>query len=200
MTTFAPFKCFEYSSRHLPAPIGESAVDSALTETVGRQAPVGSLLSLVLTTIVSMGVIAFFLRAHDDPDRVALADLWHPRPFWKYLGASRLLVLGGALGFLLLIVLGIIFVLMFMFTTLIVIDRGLGPIEAMKESSRITRGHRWTLLGLALLVVLVNLLGLLALVVGLLVSVPVSWIALAHVYRVLARRTAPDAAMAASAA
>jgi len=99
-----------------------------------------------------------------------------------------------------LIVPGIIFVLMFMFTTLIVIDRGLGPIEAMKESSRITRGHRWTLLGLALLVVLVTLLVLLALVVGLLVSVPVSWIALAHVYRVLARRTAPDAAMAASAA
>jgi len=147
-----------------------------------------------------MGVIAFFLGAHDDPDRVVLADLWHPRPFWKYLGASRLLVLGGALGFLLLIVLGIIFVLMFMFTTLIVIDRGLGPIEAMKESSRITRGHRWTLLGLALLVLLVNLLGPLALVVGLLVSVPVSWIALAHVYCVLARRTAPDAAMAASAA
>ena len=66
---------------------------------MGRQAPVGSLLSLVLTTIVSMGVIAFFLRAHDDPDRVALADLWHPRPFWKYLGASLLLVLGGTLAF-----------------------------------------------------------------------------------------------------
>ena len=166
----------------------------------GRQTPVGSLLSLVLTTIVSMGVIAFFLGAHDDPDRVALAELWHPRPFWKYLGASLLLVLVVGLGFLLLIVPGIIFVLMFMFTTLIVIDRGLGPIEAMKESSRITRGHRWTLLGLALLVLLVNLLGPLALVVGLLVSVPVSWIALAHVYCVLARRTAPDAAMAASAA
>ena len=54
---------------------------------------------------------------------------------------------------------GIIFALMFMFSTFIVIDRELGPIEAMKESHRITHGHKWKLLGFSLLLVLINLLG-----------------------------------------
>ena len=39
-----------------------------------------------------------------------------------------------AVGFILLIVPGIIFALMFLFTTFIVIDREFGPIDSMKET------------------------------------------------------------------
>lgn len=90
-----------------------------------------------------------------------------------------------AVGFLLLIVPGIIFALMFLFTTFIVIDRQLGPIEAMKESNRITRGHKWRLLGLLLLLTLINILGLMALGLGLLISIPVSSLAFTYAYRTL---------------
>ena len=48
----------------------------------------GSLVYLALSTLVSMGVTAFALAAHDNPDTVELSALWHPRPFWKYLGLS----------------------------------------------------------------------------------------------------------------
>src|SRR4030095_7950668 len=48
--------------------------------------------------------------------------------------------------------------------------RDVHTIEEMKESRRITHGHKWKLLGLTLLLVLINLLGLAVLVVGLLVS------------------------------
>jgi uncharacterized membrane protein len=70
----------------------------------------------------------------------------------------------------------------------------------MKESHRITRGHKWNLLGLLLMFFLVNLLGVLAFVVGLLVTVPVTVLAFAHAYRVLAGGAAPrpqDAELAA---
>jgi uncharacterized membrane protein len=67
-----------------------------------------------------------------------------------------------------------------------VIDRDLGPIKAMKESKGITRGNKWPLLGFLLLLTLINLLGLIVLVVGLLVSIPISWLALVHAYRTLA--------------
>ena len=90
-----------------------------------------------------MGATAFYLAAHDNPDTVDLSLLWHPRRFWKYLGASILLALAVAIGFVLLIVPGIIFGLMFMFTTFVVIERELGPIDAMNESHRLTRGHKW---------------------------------------------------------
>jgi uncharacterized membrane protein len=73
----------------------------------------------------------------------------------------------------------------------------------MKESSRITRGHKWPLFVFLLLLVLVNLAGLLALVVGLLVSMPVSMLAFVHAYRTLAGKAEmppSDAAMMARAA
>ena len=100
---------------------------------------------------------------------------------------------GLAIGIPLLFVLGVIFSLMFMFSGFLVIDRELGPIEAMKESYRITRGHKWKLFGLLLLLSLINLLGLLAFIVGLFVSVPVSLLAR---YACLSRlgRRCPNAA------
>ena len=175
-----------------------SASDDLLTGSAEDPSIVGVLLSIGLGTLINMGAVAFYLSAHDNPDTVELSALWHPHPFWKYLGASILAWLAFALGLLLLIVPGIIFGLMFMFATILVIDRELGPIEAMRESNRVTRGHKWNLLGLVLVLALVNLLGALALFVGLLVSVPVTMLALMHVYRILAGGAGPaDAALAA---
>jgi uncharacterized membrane protein len=162
-----------------------SGIDAALTGSAENPSIIGTVINLALGTLISMGATAFYLAAHDNPDTADLSLLWHPRPFWKYLGASLLLSLAVAIGLVLLIVPGVIFGLMFMFTTFIVIERELGPIDAMNASNQLTRGHKWQLLGLVLLLVLINLLGLMALVVGLLVSIPVSTLAFVHAYRVL---------------
>jgi uncharacterized membrane protein len=178
-----------------------NAVDGTFGGSPDQPSVIGGVINLGLGTLLSMGATAFYLAAQDNPETVDLSTLWHPQPFWKFLGASILFALAVAVGFVLLIVPGIIFALMFMFTTFIVIDRELGPIEAMKESNRITYGHKWTLLGFGVLLVLINLLGLIAFVVGLLVSIPVSSLAVAHAYRVLAGHAPPpDAAMMARAA
>jgi uncharacterized membrane protein len=168
-----------------------SAIDSSLGGSAEEPTGIGSIVNIILSTFVSMGVTAFYLAAHDRPDTVDLTSLWHPQSFWKFFGTSILVGLVVVVGFILLIVPGIIFSLMFMFATFIVIDRGLGPVEAMKESNRITRGHKWPLLGLLLVLVLINLLGILALVVGLLVSIPVSTLAFVHAYRVLLGGSGP---------
>ena len=178
-----------------------TAIDSAMGGSVEEPSIVGIVINLGLGTLLSMGATAFYLAAHDNPETVDLTTLWHPQPFLNYLGASILFGLAVAAGFVLLVVPGVIVALMFMFNTFIVIDRTLGPIEAMKESRRITHGHKWTLLGFSLMLVLINLLGILALVVGLLVTIPVSSLALVSAYRQLGGRTPPpDAAMIARAA
>jgi uncharacterized membrane protein len=179
-----------------------SGIDAALGASPEEPSLIGTLISLVLSTFVSMGVTAFYLAAHDNPQTVDLSLLWHPRPFWKFLGASILVGLTIGIGFVLLIVPGIIAILFFMFTTFIVIDKELGPIEAMKESMRIGRGYRWTLLGFIAVVALILLAGLIALFVGLLVAMPVTTLAFVHAYRVLSHtsgttRPAADAALAA---
>ena len=175
-----------------------SAIDAAVSGSPDDPSLPGTLVNFALGTLVSMGVTAFYLAAHDNPDTVELSSLWHPRPFWKFLGASILLGLTIAIGFVLLIVPGIIFSLMFLFTTFIVIERELGPIEAMKESSRITRGHKWPLLGFVIVLTLINVLGVLALVVGLLVSIPVSTLAFVHAYRVLSAKAGAHPAVGTS--
>lgn len=179
-----------------------NGIDSALGSSAEAPSVIGGLVNLALSTFVGMGVTAFFLAAHDNPETVDLSTLWHPRPFWKFLAASILVGLAIAIGLVLLVVPGILAMIFFMFSTVIVIDRDLGPIEAMKESMRIGRGHRWSLLGLVVLLVLIVFVGLIALFVGLLVAMPVATLAFIHAYRVLSgsdgRRAIPvDATLAA---
>jgi hypothetical protein len=172
-----------------------NAIDAALGGGPEEPTGVGSIVSMILGTFIGMGITAFSLAAHDSPETVGYGALWHPQPFWRYFAASILVSLAVVIGMLLLIIPGIILGLMFMFATYIVIDRGVGPIEAVKESSRITKGYKWSLFGFSLLLLLLNLLGLLALGVGLLVTVPVTWLAVANAYRVLGGRAVQDAVL-----
>lgn len=135
--------------------------------------------------LISMGETAFFLRAHDNTETVSLKDLWHPQQFWKFLGTSLLAGLMILAGLVLLIVPGIIVGLMVTFVGYIVIEEKLGPINAIKRSMALTKGNRWKLFQLSLVLLLLNILGLLALLVGLFVTIPVSFIAMVYAYRAL---------------
>ncbi|MEK7106915.1 MAG: hypothetical protein AAB899_01890 [Patescibacteria group bacterium] len=146
---------------------------------------IGTALRIALSMLLSMGVTALLLKAHDAVESAALEDLWHPRPFWQYLGAGLLYGLGIFVGIILLIIPGIIVLLTYQFASYVVVDRNFGPIKALKESARITRGHRLELLLLFLLVLILNIAGLLALVVGLFVTIPVTMLAVVHAYRTL---------------
>lgn len=146
------------------------------------------LVSIALSTLIDMGLTAVTLRAHDDIAHVSFHDLWHPKSFLNYLGMSIIVGFLTFIGFLLLIVPGVILALMYAFTKFLVIERDLHPIAALEESARITKGSRVTLLLLALAIIGLNALGLFALVVGLLVTLPVSMLAWAHAYRSLAHK------------
>jgi uncharacterized membrane protein len=179
-----------------------SGIDAVVGATPEDPSLIGGVVNFALSTLIGMGVVAFYLAAHDNPETVELSALWHPQPFWKFLGASILVGLAVGIGFVLLVVPGLIAMVLFMFATFIVIDRGLGPIEAMKESMRIGRGHRWTLLGLVAVLLLIVIAGFVAVFVGILVAMPISTLAFAHAYRELSSRAgaapiAPDARLAA---
>jgi len=167
-------------------------IDKAVGATPEDPSAIGGIINFVLSTFIGMGVTAFYLAAHDNPETVDLSTLWHPRPFWKYLGAGILVGLAIGIGFILLVIPGIIATIFFLFTTFIVIDKELGPIEAMKESMRVGRGYRWPLLGLIVLLSLIMLLGVIALFVGILVAMPVVSLAFVHAYRTLSGSTGPS--------
>ena len=173
------------------------AVDTSTGGSYEEPTVLGNLVSYLLGVLISMGMTAFFLASHDNPQRVEFGTLWHPSPYWKYFATSVLASMAVAIGLVLLIVPGLIAMVLFMFSTFLVIDRGLGPIDALKASMEMTRGNRWPLFGFILLCLLILFVGVLALGVGLLVAAPVAGIAFAYAYRLLsgggAQIQAPDA-------
>lgn len=104
---------------------------------------------------------------------------------WQYIIASICSGLILVAGFILLIVPGIIWAIKFQFYPFIILEKKVGPIEALKRSAAITKGNMWNLFLFGLLLIGLNILGLLCLVIGLLVTIPVSMIASAYVYKKL---------------
>ena len=146
-----------------------------------------SLVSLPFSVLLSMGLVALMLKAHDNVEAVTIADLWHPHPYWNYFLAYLLVAVTVIVGLFLLIVPGIIFAIMLSFYPYIIIERSMGPIDALKESMRITKGHRLDLFVLMLACIGVALLGFVCLLIGLLVALPVIMLAMVHAYRTLAK-------------
>jgi uncharacterized membrane protein len=137
----------------------------------------------IVNWYLTFNALGVSLKLIDDKE-VSYADFWLPQSnFWFYVLATLLYGLIIGVGTLLLIVPGIIFGLMFMFYGYVMIEKKLGPIEALKESKRLTAGAKWDLFLFSLLAIGLNLLGVLALLVGVLVTMTITFIAMAHLYR-----------------
>jgi uncharacterized membrane protein len=147
---------------------------------------------VAVSFLISMGEAAFFLRSHDDVNAVSLRTLWNPAPFWKFVGVSLLTAICILVGLVFLIVPGIILGILFMFVGYLVIEEKLGPIDAMKKSIELTKGNRMQLFLLSLTVLGINILGFFALLIGLFVSIPVSFLMMVHAYRTLSRKEQPE--------
>lgn len=88
-------------------------------------------------------------------------------------------------GFVLLVVPGIIWAIQFSMAPYLVIDKKMNPIDAMKESSKMTKGIKWQLFRFGLTIIGINILGVLALGIGLFATIPTSMVADALVYKKL---------------
>ena len=148
-----------------------------------------SIVFWVLDMVIQMGLIRISLRFCDN-EKGEFADLFSCFPlFFKYLFGSILYGLIVVGGMILLIIPGIIWGIKFQFFSCFIVDKGVGPIEALKRSSAITKGAKWDLFLFNLLLGLINLLGAICLLIGLLVTIPITMVAWAFVYRRLLAQT-----------
>jgi len=143
----------------------------------------------VINIILAIGLIKIALSFCDEqkPKIGTLFNAWGC--FWRYVGVAilyGLIILGG---FILLIIPGIIWAVKFSLCFYFVIDKSLGPIQALKASSRTTMGVKWDLFGFGILCSLINFLGILCLIVGAFATYPTVLIANALVYRQLLAQT-----------
>lgn len=151
------------------------------------------LLSLVVSLIFTglsiffeIGFIKITLKFVDGA-KAQFQELWaYPELFVNMLLSSILYGLIVAAGFILLIIPGIYLALRLQFYSFYVVDKNAGVTDSLKMSWDKTRGKVLDLFLFVLLLIVLNIVGALALLVGLLVTIPVSFIAVALLYRKLA--------------
>ena len=141
--------------------------------------------SLVVGQLISIGWIRLALDVVDGRRVTAASITASFRVLLPYAVAAIIFSLALAVGLVLLVVPGIVVAVVFGFYGWVIVDRGSDPVAALRRSAALTEGERWHLFGFGLTLLALNVLGLLVLLVGVLVTSGVSLLALAHVYRQL---------------
>ena len=126
---------------------------------------------------VGYGVAFAYLKAARG-DKIEIRDMFEAfRNYWNAVLASLLVDVIIGVGFVLLVIPGIIFACKLVFTPYLVVDRRMEVIEAVKESWRMTNGHAWKVFLMGLLAIPISIAGLLCFGVGIIVAI--MWISLA---------------------
>ncbi len=134
--------------------------------------------------IITLGLIRIAL-AFVDGRKPEFRELFKTDRIISYVGGSILYTLWIFLGLILLIVPGIIWSIKYQYYPYLIVDKGLGAAQSIRMSGQITKGAKWDIFVLGLLLGLLNILGVILLIVGLLWTVPTAMIAAAFVYRKL---------------
>ncbi len=130
--------------------------------------------------------------------------------FWNYVGGSILIGIGFMIAYLLILgsfaltvhfrsiisllfiviaivlsVFLVIYAIALSFWSYILIDQNKQIIESMKESYHITKGKKWKIFGILLLLAILNVVGAVLLFVGLLVTIPMTILSFVFLYKKL---------------
>lgn len=147
-----------------------------------------SIVMWIVGSIISMGVI-FITLQFVDKKKPQVKDVFYTKNLFNFILASIMKTLIIFVGYLLLIIPGIIFSIKLQYAEYLIVDKQKDAVDSLKGSWELTKGVKWNLFLFGLLLGLINILGFLALFVGLLVTVPLSMVANAYVYRKLLAQT-----------
>ncbi len=167
---------------------GVGIVSGIFESFIPAVSPVMDIVTQIIWIIVTMGLMKIAIRFAGN-EKGEFSELFScAHLFLKYAVSSILYFLIIFGGMLLLVVPGIIWAIKFNFYGYLIVDRGLGPVEALKKSSEMTDGVKWDLFVLGILVTLINILGALCFGIGLFATIPTTMVAVAFVYRKLLSR------------
>jgi hypothetical protein len=143
------------------------------------------LISFVVGVVLAMGLIRAALAVVEGrtPE---VNMIFQTEGFVPYLLASIVFGIAVFAGLILLIVPGIIIAVMWHFFGYVIVEHPeTGVLESLNRSAEITKGHRWQLFGLGLLLILINIVGVLACFVGLIFTYGITAVTVAYAYKTL---------------
>jgi uncharacterized membrane protein len=121
---------------------------------------------LLVLPVINYGADWMYLRFMRD-EQASAADMFQgfKRGYLNIVLANLLVYAIIGIGFLLLVVPGIIFACRLSFVTYLVMDKGLDPVAAIEKSWFMTRGHGWRIFGMYSLSLVLIVCGFLLLLV-----------------------------------
>ncbi len=146
--------------------------------------PVISLFTgLLLTGVFYGGLFAYYLKIARG-ETAELSDIFKgfSVAFVPLMLASVVSQMLTALGIVLLILPGIYLAVAYLFVYILIMDKKLEFWAAMEVSRRVITAQWWRMLGLALLGILLALLGAVALIIGMFVTIPIYMAAVIYAY------------------
>ena len=144
-----------------------------------------NLCAMAVSMIMTLGIIKIGLKVYAG-EKFDVSEIFGSyRFFLKYFLATIIYFLAVLVGLVLLIVPGIILIIRMGFYSYLIVDKQMGPVDALKESMRITKGNAFDLFLFWFVLLGVLLLGFLALIVGIIVAIPVTALAFVFAYRYL---------------
>lgn len=133
--------------------------------------------SIMLLNPIKYGVAFAYLKSSRG-DRLEVKDMFDVfKNYWNAVLANLLVSVIIGVGFVFLIVPGIILACKLAFVPYLIVDRKMDVIKAVKESWFLTDGHAWKVFLIALLGIPIAIVGLLLFGIGIIIAV--MWIGLA---------------------
>lgn len=147
------------------------------------------ILTGILSLIIGMGFIKILLKLHDN-QKTDFMDLFSQISLiLNFFIVSALSNLAVGIALVFFIVPGIIVYIEFQFVKYAVIDKRLG-LKAFNVSRQLAKGVKWNLFLFNLTFLAINFVGYIFLGIGLLITLPVTMLAEAYIYRKLLAQTA----------
>jgi serine/threonine protein kinase len=160
----------------------------------GKATAGGSVLGLVLSGPLMGGLYLYFLKKiRGERATVDTAfSGFSPRFLHLFLGSFVSMVLT-TIGFFCLILPGIYLLVAWTFTLPLIIDKGLDFWSAMELSRKMVSKHWWKFLGFAIILLMLRFAGMMVLLFGLLIALPIVKAALMYAYEDIFGSLAPVA-------
>lgn len=141
------------------------------------------LLAIVVQLVLGVGTIAISLKVADRKPW-AFGELFSQGGrMLPYIGASILYGIVVVIGYFIFLLPGMYLSIRLSLYQYFVVDKGQGPIESLKSSWALTEGSFWDLVGVQCVITCVVMLSLIPLGLGLLITIPMSSVLMAYVYR-----------------
>jgi hypothetical protein len=163
-------------------------ISGLLSRPGGAPAVLSTLYQVFVGTPITFGAAYAWLRAARGT-KPEVGNLFVPfQRNYVATVVAGLLLLVIVVGFILLIVPGIILAVRLSFVPFLVVDERRGPVESLFESWKRTSGYSWTILGAVLLAIVIVLVGFLIFIVGSIPATLLCYLAFASLYAAVTAR------------